>query len=66
VENAYQLLRRWPFPDDITPTQGSEDTASLFDGLDHDGGLPVLSAVDDATVAKPIGEQAQRKYPTVR
>jgi hypothetical protein len=58
VENAYQLLRRWPFPRDITPTQESEDTASLFEGL-----MPVLSAVDDAAVAKTIRAEAKREHP---
>ena len=58
VENAYQLLRRWPFPDDITPAQESEDTASLFEAL-----LPVLAAVDDATVAKTIRAETAREHP---
>lgn len=58
VENAYQLLRRWPFPRDITPAQESEDTASLFEGL-----IPMLSAVDDAMVAKTIRAEAEREHP---
>ncbi|HWB74776.1 MAG TPA: hypothetical protein VG755_07465 [Nannocystaceae bacterium] len=58
VENAYQLLRRWPFPRDITPAQEDEDTASLFEAL-----VPVLAAVDDAMIAKTIRAEAEREHP---
>lgn len=58
VNNAYQLLRRWPFPTGITPTQENEDTASLFDGV-----LSVLQPLSDRAARETVRAEVGKPYP---
>jgi len=56
TDNAYQLMRRWPLPGDITPAIEDEDATQLYDLL-----LPVLEPISAKEREAAISREQEAK-----